>query len=241
MRGEKAVGYIRVSTTGQVEDGVSLELQKSKIQQYCDLHDLELVEVIADEGLSGRTLSSRPGIQAIQKQVRKKEVTNVIVYSLSRLARNTRECLNLSEEMDRRGVSLHSITEKLDTKSSLGRFYFRLMASLAEMESDQISERTSAAMVRLRQKNQRISRYAPFGYEFQGDQVIPVEKEQVVVRKILSLSNEGYSLRQISKNLSSQKHYNRDGKPFNPGSLHCILKRERASEVHQETIRAAYA
>ena len=59
-----AVGYIRVSTEEQVKEGISLEVQEDKIKKYADLHNLELVEVIRDEGKSGKDLN-REGIQKI--------------------------------------------------------------------------------------------------------------------------------------------------------------------------------
>lgn len=224
MGQETAVGYIRVSTEAQAEHGVSLEIQTSKIHKYCELHDLMLLEIIADEGISGRYMICRPGIQVLQKLVRKKKVRHVIVYSLSRLARNTRECLDLSEQMDKRNISLHSITEKLDTKSTMGKFFFRLMASLGEMESDLISERTLAAMNTKKEKKERASRYPPYGFQFIGNRIVPVDAEQNVIRTVLLLSESNYSLRKISKRLATQGLLNRSGQPFSPSTLSSIIK-----------------
>lgn len=60
----KAVGYIRVSTEEQAREGISLEAQENKIKKYVDLHNLGLVEVISDEGKSGKDLN-REGIQKV--------------------------------------------------------------------------------------------------------------------------------------------------------------------------------
>ena len=87
----KAVGYVRVSTVGQVEDGCSLILQRDKIDAYAKLNDLELVDTVEDAGLSGKTLRNRPGIQRVLEMVAKREVEAVVIYKLDRLARNARE------------------------------------------------------------------------------------------------------------------------------------------------------
>ena len=147
----------------QAKHGVSLDMQRSKITAYADLEDMDLVDIIADEGISGCNIKGRPGIQRALAMVKSREIKAVIVYKLDRL-RNTIEALQVAKLMDRNGVALHSITEKLDTKSAMGRFFFTLMASIAEMERGIISERIQAAMDRKREKNEPCSDNPPFGY-----------------------------------------------------------------------------
>ena len=89
----KAVAYIRVSTEGQATDGISLDLQRSKAQAWADLNDAELVAVCADEGLSAKT-ANRPGlVQAVELAIVNRAA--LVVYSLSRLSRSTRDTLDL--------------------------------------------------------------------------------------------------------------------------------------------------
>ena len=58
----KAIGYCRVSTTDQADNGVSLEAQEAKIHAWCDLNDYELVSCFVDAGISGKDTKSRPGL-----------------------------------------------------------------------------------------------------------------------------------------------------------------------------------
>jgi site-specific DNA recombinase len=220
----RAIGYCRVSTEEQSREGVSLDMQAHKIRQYCELHDLELSEIVSDEGISGKTINGRPGIQKVLESVKKKAVDAVIIYSLSRLARNTIECLQVSETFKKKGVTLHSITEKLDTGSATGEFFFTLLASLAQMERKLIGERTTAAMGRKREKGERISRQAPFGYRFEGTEVWPDEVEQGIIRKIRMLSENGLSIRKISTALADEGVFNRADKPFGVAEIHKVLK-----------------
>ncbi|MBF0473140.1 MAG: recombinase family protein, partial [Nitrospirae bacterium] len=74
----KAIGYIRVSTNEQVTDGISLDNQKAKIEGYCQLNDLELVEIISDAGLSGKNLK-REGIQKLISKANDKSIGAIVV------------------------------------------------------------------------------------------------------------------------------------------------------------------
>ena len=139
---EKAVAYIRVSTAEQAKEGVSLEVQAKKAAAYADLNDLELVETFADEGISAKSIKGRAGLQAALAALQSGESRHLIVFKLDRLARNTVETLEMAEQMKSWGAVLHSISEKLDTDSAIGKFFFTLIASLAEMERNIIAERT---------------------------------------------------------------------------------------------------
>ena len=141
----KAILNIRVSTSKQVEQGASLNTQEAKLRQYAGFHDFDQVEVIADEGLSGKT-TARPGFQRLMDTMRAKGVDAVIVYSLSRFARNTIATLEAIEVMNRRGVAFHSLTENIDTTSPVGRFFLTTLAGLAQLEREQIGERTRAVL-----------------------------------------------------------------------------------------------
>gem|GEM_PF-2398371 len=100
---ERTVGYLRVSTSGQAEEGLSLEAQRRKIAAYCDLYNLELVEIIEDAGLSGKSISGWPGIQRIVSLINGRKIDNLVVVRLDRLARNVREAVELAELMQKRG------------------------------------------------------------------------------------------------------------------------------------------
>ena len=141
----QAVAYIRVSTQGQVEDGVSLEAQQAKITAWCEAMGYTLMQTFADEGISGASVEKRPGLHEAVKLACACRGA-LVVYSLSRLARNTRETLELGEQLERAGADLVSLSEKIDTTSAAGKMMFRFMAALAEFERDQISERTSMAL-----------------------------------------------------------------------------------------------
>jgi site-specific DNA recombinase len=224
----KVIGYVRVSTEEQARGGVSLDMQRAKIRAYADLEDMELVEILADEGISGCSIKIRPGIQQVLQMVREKRIDAVIIYKLDRMARNTVESLEIAKLMDRKGVGLHSITEKLDTKSALGRFFFTLMASLAEMERGIISERISAAMERKREKLEPCNNNPTYGYRIEGCRVVPDLHEQAVIKRIQSLHSGGHTIWGIRDILTAEGIVNRRGKPFGKTQIHNIIQRKAA-------------
>lgn len=216
----KTVGYIRCSTSGQVEDGVSLELQRAKVEAWAQLNDAELLDVVADEGLSAKSMN-RPGLQRAV-ELAKRNRAALVVYSLSRLSRSTRDTLHLVAELERAGCELVSLSEKIDTASAGGRMVFRMMSVLNEFEREQLAERTRAAMQHLKAQG-RVVGSVPHGFSRDGDELVLNVAEQRVVDIAQQLRNKGMSLRAISDELAARGAFNRAGRPFNPKSVRSML------------------
>ena len=200
-----AVGYVRVSTAGQAEEGTSLSAQKAKIRAWADLNDYELLSIHSDEGISGKKMDNRPGLQrALSKACKAKGC--LVVYSLSRLARSTRDAIDISDRVAKCGADLASLSEQINTASASGKLFFRLMAALGEFESDVISERTSAALQHKRSKGERVSRFAPFGSDFNDakTKLVPNATEQAVIRKMNRWREKGLSYGQIAARLEGK-------------------------------------
>lgn len=219
----KAIGYVRVSTDGQARDGVSLEAQKEKIQRWADDHGYLLEGIVEDAGISGKAMKNRPGLQQVLARVRRGSA--VVVYSLSRLARSTRDTIEIADDLEKRGVDLVSLTEALDTTSAAGRMLFRLLAVLGEFERDLISERTSLALRHLQRQGRYIGGRVPYGLSRAGQLVHKNSKEQAVVRLASELRAAGHSYRQASRALAEQGHVNRMGKPFGPFQVQRMVSR----------------
>lgn len=221
-RAFRAIGYCRVSTIDQAEFGVSLDAQTEKIVSWCEANGYELVQVHVDRGLSGGRSDNRPALQEALQMVSRGD--SLVVYSLSRLARNTRDTLTIAETLERKGADLVSLSERIDTTSSTGKMVFRMLAVLSEFERDVISERTSMAMTHLRNSGKYTGGFEPYGYRSEGGNLEVVAEEMNVVRQIHRLRNEGVSLRSICKALTAQGITTRMGKPFVPVQIVRVLK-----------------
>lgn len=220
----KATGYIRVSTAGQAIDGVSLDMQRAKIEAWCSLHDAELVGVYADEGISGKNMTARPGLKKALAEVKATRGA-LVVYSLSRLSRSTRDTLVISEQLDKAGADLVVLAEKVDTTTPSGRMVLRMLAAMFEFEREVIGERTKHAAAHMKAQGRRFGMIA-HGYRLAADgrHVEPDAREQEVLRLVRELRGQGWTLQAISGELAARGVFNREGRPFNPKSVRAMVQ-----------------
>lgn len=220
----RTVGYIRVSTDEQAREGISLENQRAKIEAYCQLNDLELTEILEDAGRSGKDFN-REGMQRLIDLVKARSIDAVIVYKLDRLSRRVRDTLQLMDLIDKKGVAFHSITERIDTKTAMGKFFLNIMASMNQWERDTISERTRDALSMKIARKERVGSIR-YGYTLAADGKSLVEnsKEQEAIRLIKKLQKQGYTLRAICAELERRGH-KPQGETWNPKTVWNITRR----------------
>ncbi|MBK8205171.1 MAG: recombinase family protein [Planctomycetes bacterium] len=224
---------MRVSTEGQAIDGVSLDAQEAKIRAYCALNEIELVSIYADAGLSGKRADNRPELQRALAAIDTGKAGALVVYKLDRLARCTIDALEIAQSLDKRGASLHSITEKLDTGSAMGVFFFTLIASLAQMERGIISERTAAAHAHKRTKGEATG-HCPFGFKLAGDgMTLEADAgEQATLSLIDNLMAKGKSQQAIVDELNRQQRPTKQGGKWQRSNLRSVLAtREKRQPV----------
>ncbi len=117
---KKAIGYVRVSTETQVQNGVSLDAQQARIESWADAHGFQLVQILVDAGVSGKSTDNREGLlEAVEFACQEKAV--LVVYSLSRLSRSTKDTITLAEKLGKAGADLVSLSEDINTTTAAGR------------------------------------------------------------------------------------------------------------------------
>jgi DNA invertase Pin-like site-specific DNA recombinase len=143
----RVVGYVRVSTEEQATGGVSLGAHRDKIIAYAKLYDLELVEMIEDAGVSGKTLD-RPGLTRALQMLKQGAADGLVVAKLDRLTRSVADMAALVSRYfgERAGKSLLSVADQVDTRSSAGRLVLNVLVSVAQWEREAIAERTAEAL-----------------------------------------------------------------------------------------------
>jgi len=188
-------------------------------------YDLDAVFV---ETMSGGRMDNRPELnKAVGLACKLKGI--LVVYSLSRFSRSVRDTLATSDQLDRAGANLASLSERLDTSSAVGRMVFKMLSTLAEFERDQGAERTRAALNHLRRNNRRISGKLPFGYTLDndGETLTPNAGEQLTITRIVECRAEGLSLAAIALRLNSDGVKTREGKTWFPATVKCVLDRQQ--------------
>ena len=221
-----AVGYTRVSREEQAREGVSLEAQRDRIAAYALAKDLELGEVLVDEGLSGKDLN-RPALQDVLDRCRRGEVKHVIVWKLDRLTRCTRHLLSLVEDLFlARHIELHSVSESLDTSTPHGRFVLTLFGGLAQMERELIAERTRGALAWKRENGLPTS-HPSLGFRTNGkrNHMIPVSEELQLVERILDFWRMGRSTRAIAVQLNAEGARTKQGARWHHTTVGKVVRR----------------
>jgi len=222
----KAIGYIRVSTDEQAKEGVSLENQEAKIRAYCDLKDLDLLEIVQDAGISAKNLR-RPGVQKVLEMAQEKMVDAVVVYKLDRMFRSTVDALETTKQFDEWGVSFHSIKETIDTKSAMGKFFFTLTAALAEMEREIIGERTRDVLQR-KKANGEVYGHVPFGFKRFKGKLLAHEAEQEIIQTVLGMRQKGLNYSRISRELNQMGLKTKKGNQWFPQTVKNVISLQRS-------------
>ena len=219
-----AIGYVRVSTDGQAHDGVSMEAQEAKIRAWADLNGEDRVLIFRDAGISGKRADNRPGLRDALGAVGKGDA--LVVYSLSRLARSTKDTITIAEALDKQGADLVSLSERIDTTNAAGKMVFRMLAVLSEFERDQVSERTRFALAHKRANGEKTGGDVPYGFRLAGGRLVPHPGEQKAIALIRELHGAGHSLRRIADELKARGYRTkRGGLCWHPQSVKQVLAR----------------
>jgi DNA invertase Pin-like site-specific DNA recombinase len=152
--GEKSrVGiYARVSTGEQ-----SCDAQLRDLRTYCEARGLTIVREYVDTGVSG-TKDSRPALNELVNDSRKRRLDIVLVWRFDRFARSTKHLLLALEEFRTLGIQFISYQENLDTTSALGQALFTIVSAVAQLERDLICERVRCGLRNARAKGKRLGR-----------------------------------------------------------------------------------
>jgi site-specific DNA recombinase len=218
----RAVGYCRISK--QAERGCSLEAQREKISAMCVVQGAGLAEVVIEDGESAKSLD-RPALRRLLDMVDARQVDVVIVAKLDRLTRSVRDLAELLERFSRRGVSLVSVNEALDTGSASGRLVLNIMVSVSQWEREAIGERTRDALQHKRSRGERVGT-VPYGYGLAPDgvQLQHDATEQVVLVIVRELQRSGCTVREIATELNARGHRTRRGTAWRHQYVSQLLK-----------------
>lgn len=182
--GDRAVGYVRVSTLRQAEEGNSIASQTLSLQRYARNRGLRLRsrDIVIDDGVSGVIpIWEREGGSRLLEMLESGKYQHLIVAKMDRLSRNTTDSILSIEDVTRMGIGFHVINlsgQSLDTTSAVGRMLITFVASVAQMERDQVSERTLEAMQYLRETGRKFTR-AIYGWDVDEEgMLVPNWREQ---------------------------------------------------------------
>lgn len=210
---ELALLYARVSTQLQVNDGVSLDVQERNLQNAAQIAGYENVELVREEGRSGKSISGRPALTDALKRLDSGEAKALFVTRIDRLARSTQDFLSIVDRANKNGWRLVMLDLNLDTSSYQGRFVVTIMSALAEMERGIIAERQKDV------HKDRRARGVVWGVDMGPMNKTPEEVKQ----RVISERALGLSYQKIADGLNRDQVPTQNGRKWYPTTVKNLL------------------
>ena len=224
----RAAIYVRVSTEEQAAEGYSLDAQKSLLEDYCTAEGWDVAGIYEDDGYSGRN-AKRPAYRRMMAESDSWDL--ILVIKMDRIHRNSRNFMQMMEDLDRNGKKFVSSSESLDTTNALGRFVVDMIQRIAQLESEQIGERTYMGM---RQKAESLDITdsgkktmgftPPFGYSIEKGALAAVPEELAVAEHIFAEYAGGSTIDSICFELNRRGLLTRKGNPWNRYNMRNVLR-----------------
>jgi DNA invertase Pin-like site-specific DNA recombinase len=220
---KKAAIYVRVSTPDQ-----HVESQLYDLRELASRRGFEVVHEYEDRGVSGKK-ARRPGLDALMADGRRRKFSVVLVAAFDRIARSTKNFLQIVDELDSLGIEFISRREGVATGDAMGRLFVTIISAIAELERSLVVERVKSGMRRAKLEGRQIGRAR-----------LDVDRQQVVIDR-----RSGMSLTQVArKHAISRASVCRMVKESNshpllaptPENSHTKLERERMNDNRQTRI-----
>jgi DNA invertase Pin-like site-specific DNA recombinase len=181
----RTVLYARVST---LNNGQDVSMQVREFEEFCASRKWTVTDRYIDTGISG-SKDSRPELNRLMADAKRRRFDAVIVYRFDRFARSTRHLVNGLAEFSALGIQFISMHEGIDTSTPNGRLVFGIFASIAEFERDLIRERVRSGIANRKAKGLRVGRK-------------PVVLDQA---RLTALRGQGLSIRDIAAELKCSR------------------------------------
>lgn len=230
---QAAVGYIRVSSRQQRDEGKSLADQRDEIMRHAAVAGFDLLDIFEDAAISGgKDESQRPGLAAALATLREGRASVLIVKHVDRLSRDNDFAGYLKVELRRIGVRVVIIDEAAD--DPIRQAVDQLAAALERIRGSQRMKFSH----RMRKQKGLWTGGAPYGYRLIRGKLDPIESEIAVVERVKQLRHEGVTLRGIANVLNEQRIPTRSGAAWRCQTIHQIVRRELDPEQPSESAKS---
>jgi site-specific DNA recombinase len=226
----RVAAYCRVSTDSD-EQETSYEVQIAHYTAYINSHpDWELAGIYADDGISGTNTKKREEFNRMIDDCMAGKIDKVITKSISRFARNTVDCLNYIRKLKDKNIPVYFEKENIDSMDSKGEIMLTIMASLAQQESQSLSQNVKLGLQYRYQRGEIQVNCARFlGYaKDENKRLVIVPEEAEIVKRIYREYLEGASMLKIARGLEADGILNGAGKErWHTSNVNQILRNEK--------------
>ena len=224
---QRVAAYCRVSTDSE-EQITSYEAQKAYYTQKIEENpDWELAGIFADKGLSGTSMKKRENFNKMIAACKRGKIDTILTKSLSRFARNTKDCLEAVRELKELGVNVRFEREGIDTANVSSELITAIYAAFAQKESESISGNMRWSYQRRMEAGTFLPPSAPYGYRIINKEIEIDPEQAVTIRKIFQWHLDGNSKERIARRLNEVGILSGQNKEWGRGAIHYILTNER--------------
>ena len=205
--------YIRVSTSEQCLHGLSLQSQREALISYAKAHNMQVVDIYADEGITARkALNKRLQFQRLIKDVQAGKIDLILVTKLDRWFRNIKDYHNTQEVLEKHNCNWRTIYENYDTSTASGRLHINIMLSVNQDECDRTSERIKAVFEHKKDKKEATTGAMPLGYKVVDKKIVKDKELEPLVNDVFNHfelhNNKSATVRYINEKYGTRYHYN---------------------------------
>jgi DNA invertase Pin-like site-specific DNA recombinase len=229
---KRAAIYARVSVRDldNADDRDSIARQVEACRSYADAHGYAVAprHVFEEPGISGWSDKARPAWRALRRVVAEGEVDTVIVFAISRAARNTKRLLDFIEECEAAGVQFETVEGGITTTGAMGKALITILAAVAELESGMKSSRAKLKHSDKAKHGEWSGGRVPFGYRTGGDSRLHLnEKEAAAVRSAAEDLLNGVSSRAVLRRWSDEGWRTEAGNLWSPAAFRYLMTNPR--------------
>ncbi len=224
----RCAAYCRVSSSSEDQLHSYAAQVKFYSEKFIGSETEELVDIYADEGISGTGTAKRTEFQRLIRDCKRGKIDRIYAKSLSRFARNTKDCLNTVRLLRELGISIYFEKENIDTAKTSDELMITVMGSLAQEESTSISHNMRWSVKKRMKSGTFVQSIPPYGYILDNGRLIINHDQAEIVKMIYQWYLSGMGITQIAKKLSEICIPTmRDNERWKPCTIRHILSNER--------------